>query len=115
MLPASSVDEVEILFPDPWHKKRHHKRRLIQAPFVQLLATRLRAGGLLHLATDWEPYAEHMLAVLDGCGLLENTVPGGGYATSPRFRATTRFEQRGARLGHTTRELLWRRINAVWR
>jgi tRNA (guanine-N7-)-methyltransferase len=113
MLPPGSIDEIEILFPDPWHKKRHHKRRLIQAPFVELLATRLRVGGLLHLATDWEPYAEHMLAVLKGCELLENANPAGDYAPSPRLRASTRFEQRGARLGHTTRELLWRRISAA--
>jgi tRNA (guanine-N7-)-methyltransferase len=110
MLAAGVVDEIEILFPDPWHKKRHHKRRLVQPPFVELLASRLRPGGLLHLATDWEPYAEHMLAVLQHCELLENTMPGGAYAPSPRLRTTTRFEQRGARLGHTTRELLWRRI-----
>jgi tRNA (guanine-N7-)-methyltransferase len=112
MVPGGAVDEIEILFPDPWPKKRHHKRRLLQPPFVELLATRLRTGGQLHLATDWEPYAEHMLAVLQGCALLENTAPAGGYAASPRPRASTRFEQRGARLGHTTRELLWRR-NAV--
>jgi tRNA (guanine-N7-)-methyltransferase len=112
MVPSGTVDEVEILFPDPWHKKRHHKRRLVQPPFVELLATRLHVGGLLSLATDWEPYAEQMLAVLRGCAMLENTAPGGGYASGLRLRASTRFEQRGARLGHTTRELLWRR-NAV--
>jgi tRNA (guanine-N7-)-methyltransferase len=105
-----SVDEVQILFPDPWHKKRHHKRRLIQPPFAALLASRLRPGGHLHLATDWQPYAEHMLEVLQLCHALENLQPGGGYYTSPRLREATRFENRGARLGHTTRELLYRRI-----
>lgn len=105
-----SLDEVQILFPDPWHKKRHHKRRLLQPPFVALLASRLRPGGRLHLATDWEPYAEHMLEVLQACHQLANLQPGGGYSESPRQRAATRFERRGARLGHATRELLYRRI-----
>jgi tRNA (guanine-N7-)-methyltransferase len=113
MLAPASLDEVQILFPDPWHKKRHHKRRLIQPEFVALLASRLRPGGLLHLATDWEPYAEHMQQVLNGCELLSCAVAGGGYATSRRLQATTRFEQRGDRLGHTTRELLWQRIVAA--
>jgi tRNA (guanine-N7-)-methyltransferase len=113
MVPGEAVEEIEILFPDPWPKVRHHKRRLLQPSFAELLATRLRPGGQLHLATDWEPYALHMLAVLQGCALLENTAPPGGYAISPRPRAATRFEQRGARLGHTTRELLWQRIAAA--
>jgi len=113
MLPPASIDEIQVLFPDPWHKKRHHKRRLIQPEFVDLLATRLVPGGRLHLATDWEPYAEHMLAVLAGCRLLENTVTTGSYAGNPRLRDSTRFERRGARLGHVTRELVWRRIRAA--
>jgi tRNA (guanine-N7-)-methyltransferase len=113
MVPDDSVDEIEILFPDPWPKARHHKRRLLQPSFAELLATRLRPAGQLHLATDWEPYALHMQAVLQECALLENTVPAGGYAISPRPRAATRFELRGERLGHTTRELLWQRITAA--
>jgi tRNA (guanine-N7-)-methyltransferase len=115
MIAAAAVDEIQILFPDPWHKKRHHKRRLIQPPFVELLASRLKPGGLLQLATDWEPYAEHMLSVLADCKLLENTKPTGGYAANPRVRASTRFERRGARLGHITRELLWQRIRVASR
>jgi tRNA (guanine-N7-)-methyltransferase len=104
-----TLDEVQILFPDPWPKKRHHKRRIIQPTFVELLATRLQSGGRVHLATDWESYAAQMLVVLDGCALLENTVTAGGFAPRPEYRAATRFEQRGTRLGHTVRDLAYRR------
>jgi len=107
-LPCASLDEVEILFPDPWPKKRHHKRRLIQPEFVTLVAARLRAGGLLHLATDWEPYAEHMLQTLEACGALANDTGSGGFA-SGMARSATRFERRGERLGHRVRELSFRR------
>jgi len=108
-IPHDSLDEVQILFPDPWHKKRHHKRRLIQKPFAESLARRLKTGGTLRLATDWEPYAEHMREVLDANSLLENVAPGGGYLERARERAPTRFEQRGERLGHEIRELAYRR------
>jgi tRNA (guanine-N7-)-methyltransferase len=108
-IPLDSLDEVQILFPDPWHKKRHHKRRLIQAPFADCVARRLKPGGLLQLATDWQPYAEHMREVLDACALLENVAPGGGFIERTRARAPTRFEQRGERLGHDIRELAYRR------
>ena len=108
-IPPNSLDEVQILFPDPWHKKRHHKRRLIQAAFVECVARRLKLGGLLRLATDWQPYAEHMREVLDACTLLENVAPGGGFIERTRERAPTRFEQRGERLGHDIRELAYRR------
>jgi tRNA (guanine-N7-)-methyltransferase len=106
----AALDELQILFPDPWHKKRHHKRRLIQAEFVNLAAGRLRVGGRLHLATDWEPYAEQMQAVLAACPLLENAVPGSDYAARPDSRVATRFERRGMGLGHVVRDLLWRRV-----
>jgi tRNA (guanine-N7-)-methyltransferase len=105
----ASLDEIEILFPDPWPKKRHHKRRLIQDGFVALLASRLALGGRLHLATDWEPYALQMLEVLGRCPALENCAADGGYAERPATRAATRFERRGERLGHATRDLLFRR------
>ena len=105
----AALDEIEILFPDPWPKKRHHKRRLIQDAFVELLASRLSAGGHLHLATDWEPYAEHMLEVLRRCPALENCDASGGYSALAAARAATRFEQRGLRLGHAVRDLLFRR------
>jgi tRNA (guanine-N7-)-methyltransferase len=108
-IPPASLDRVNVYFPDPWHKKRHHKRRLIQAPFVALVVSRLRPGGLLHLATDWEPYAEHMLEVLDAAPALSNCVPGGGFSPRPPERPRTKFEARGERLGHGVRDLLYRR------
>jgi tRNA (guanine-N7-)-methyltransferase len=101
---ADALDEVEILFPDPWPKKRHHKRRLIQAEFVRLVASRLGGGGRLRLATDWEPYAEQMRLVLDACPLLERD--GAAGATN---RAPTRFERRGTELGLTVHDLLYLR------
>src|ERR1700733_30320 len=95
-----SLHEVQLLFPDPWPKKRHHKRRLVQPEFVALAASRLRAGGRFHLATDWEPYAEEMLTVLSACDLLANCSAQGGFADTVVGRSATRFERRGARLGH---------------
>jgi tRNA (guanine-N7-)-methyltransferase len=108
-LPESCLDEVLVLFPDPWHKKRHHKRRLLNEAFVELLASRLKPGGLLRTATDWEPYAQQMLAVLGSCALLENTAADGGYVPRPEDRQMTRFERRGERLGHGVRDLAFRR------
>jgi tRNA (guanine-N7-)-methyltransferase len=107
----ASLDEVQLLFPDPWPKKRHHKRRIVQHEFVALVASRLRAGGRLHMATDWEPYAEEMLLVLNGCTLLANCAVGGGFiaAEAAGARRATRFERRAERLGHRVRELLFRR------
>ena len=100
-----SLDEVLILFPDPWPKKRHHKRRLVQAPFVRLLAGRLHPGGRLRLATDWHPYAEEMLATLSAEPALRNAAPGGEFASRSAERAPTRFEKRGERLGHSVWDL----------
>ena len=107
MLPEASLAGIHIYFPDPWPKKRHHKRRLIQAPFVALLATRLAPGGYFHCATDWEEYAEQMLAVLGAEPLLENTAP--GFAPRPDYRPLTKFEQRGLRLGHGVWDLVFRK------
>jgi tRNA (guanine-N7-)-methyltransferase len=106
-----SLSEVQLLFPDPWPKKRHHKRRLVQPDFIALLASRLSAGGRLHLATDWEPYAGQMLEMLSGCELLVNGAVGGGFidADAAETRRATRFERRGERLGHRVRELLFLR------
>jgi tRNA (guanine-N7-)-methyltransferase len=106
----ASIDEIQILFPDPWPKKRHHKRRLIQPAFSACLADRLTPGGLLRLATDWRPYADHMLEVLSGCGALENVAADGGFAAKSGERAPTRFELRGERLGHEIWELAFRRL-----
>jgi tRNA (guanine-N7-)-methyltransferase len=106
-----ALDEVLVLFPDPWHKKRHHKRRLIQPPFVELIASRLRPGGVLRLATDWEEYALQMLEVLDGASnRFANLSPTGDWMPRPDERAPTRFEKRGARLGHGVWDLGFRRI-----
>jgi tRNA (guanine-N7-)-methyltransferase len=108
-LPPQSLDELLILFPDPWHKKRHHKRRLIQPPFVALAVSRLKIGGVLRLATDWEPYAVQMLEVLSASEGLTNLAADGGYVEKPSERITTRFEKRGQRLGHGVWDLAFRR------
>ncbi len=104
-----SLAGVRIYFPDPWHKKRHNKRRLIQPDFVALLARKMQADGLLHLATDWVPYAEHMLEVLQAASDFENLAPDGGFVDQPAWRPGTKYEARGDRLGHETRDLLFRR------
>lgn len=107
MLPDGSLDGIHIFFPDPWPKKRHHKRRLIQPPLVRLLASRLKPGGYLHLATDWHDYAEQMLDVLAAEPQLENT--GTGFVARPAHRPQTKFEARGLRLGHGVWDLVFRR------
>jgi len=110
MIAPGTLDGLHIFFPDPWHKKRHHKRRLIQPPFVRLAAERLRPGGYLHCATDWEPYAQHMQSVLSSETLLANTSNSAdGYAPRPAYRPATKFEQRGLRLGHGVWDLVFRR------
>jgi tRNA (guanine-N7-)-methyltransferase len=109
-LAPDSLDEILILFPDPWHKKRHHKRRLIQPDFVELLAKRLRPQGVLRMATDWQPYAEHMLAVLNACGSFTNISPDGAFVPRDAARVLTRFEKRGQRLGHEVWDLEFRRL-----
>ena len=106
ILPAT-LGGVHIYFPDPWPKKRHHKRRLIQAPFIQLLASRLAPGAYIHCATDWEHYAEQMLEVLSGCNLLDNKYD--GFAPRPDYRPQTKFETRGLRLGHGVWDLIFTR------
>ena len=107
MLPPGSLAGVHVYFPDPWHKKRHHKRRLIQPAFVQQLASRLAPGGYLHCATDWQPYAEQMLQVLGAEARLRNTAA--GYAERPAWRPQTKFETRGLKLGHGVWDLLFTR------
>jgi len=109
-LAARCLDEVLILFPDPWPKKRHHKRRLIQGPFASLVAERLRPGGVLRLATDWLPYAQEMVAVLQGIPQLRNEAASGPFIERPADRAATRFERRGERLWHGVYDLAFRRI-----
>jgi tRNA (guanine-N7-)-methyltransferase len=113
MLPPGSLAGVRVYFPDPWPKKRHHKRRLIQPEFLDLVAGRLRTGAVLHCATDWEPYAEQMLELLSAHPGFENCRPDGGYAPRPAFRPLTRFESQGLDKGHPVHDLLFRRVPQV--
>jgi tRNA (guanine-N7-)-methyltransferase len=103
----ASFDEVLVFFPDPWHKKRHHKRRLIEASFVALAAAKLRGRGILRLATDWQAYAEQMLAVCNANPALESLSDDSTYVPRPNFRPPTRFERRGERLGHGVWDLAY--------
>lgn len=105
----AALDEVLLYFPDPWPKKRHHKRRIVQPAFVELVARKLRPGGVFRLATDWQDYAEHMLAVLEACAALRNLSSSGGHAPRPESRPLTRFELRGQRLGHEVWDLAFTR------
>jgi tRNA (guanine-N7-)-methyltransferase len=107
MLPEGSLSGIHVFFPDPWHKKRHNKRRLIQPPFVALLASRLKPGGYFHCATDWEEYGQQMLEVLSGEPTLENTAD--GFAPRPDYRPLTKFENRGLRLGHGVWDVIFRK------
>ena len=111
MIADASLDGVHIFFPDPWHKKRHHKRRLIQAEFVKLLCAKLKVGGYLHVATDWQEYAEWVLEVLNAEPQLQNTANDltSGYAEKPSYRPLTKFENRGIKLGHGVWDLVFRR------
>lgn len=111
MIAPGSLAGIHIFFPDPWPKARHHKRRLVQAPFVTLLASRLAPGGYLHCATDWEEYGQQMLDVLSAEPLLENTAA--GLAPRPDYRPLTKFENRGIRLGHRVCDVVFRRNNRV--
>jgi len=108
-IPGESLAGVRIYFPDPWPKKRHHKRRMIQPPFAALLAGRMKAGAVLHLATDWEPYAQHILEVMGQSGDFVNLASGGGFSPKPEWRPATKYEKRGKRLGHGVYDLLYRR------
>jgi tRNA (guanine-N7-)-methyltransferase len=115
MLPQHCLDGVHIFFPDPWHKKKHNKRRLIQAPLIAKLAARLKVGGYLHCATDWQPYAEQILEVLSAEPLLKNTALAAhpellGYAPKPHYRPLTKFENRGIKLGHGVWDVVFERI-----
>ena len=115
MLPLESLDGVHIFFPDPWHKKKHNKRRLIQSPLIAKLAARLKPGAYLHCATDWQPYAEQILEVLSAEPLLKNTADmadpaHNGYALKPGYRPLTKFENRGIKLGHGVWDVVFTRV-----
>jgi tRNA (guanine-N7-)-methyltransferase len=109
-VPDASLDQVLLYFPDPWPKKRHHKRRIVQPEFIALVARKLKSGGTLRMASDWQPYAEHMLATVGSCDLLRNESATDDYVARPDSRPPTRFECRGQRLGHGVWDLAFRRI-----
>tara|TARA_B100000508_G_C11435830_1_gene265959 strand:- start:412 stop:1101 length:690 start_codon:yes stop_codon:yes gene_type:complete len=111
-IPDESLDKVQILFPDPWHKKRHHKRRLIQADFIQLIHAKLKPGGTLHLATDWRHYAEHMMDIMNQSTGFKNAAGNNLYSPRPETRPTTKFEKRGLKLGHGVWDLIFVRDDA---
>jgi tRNA (guanine-N7-)-methyltransferase len=110
-IPESFLDGVHVYFPDPWHKKRHNKRRLIQPEFVSLLSSRIKPGGYWHLATDWQEYAEQMMEVLSAEPTLVNTASlPEGYTERPSYRPVTKFENRGIRLGHGVWDLVFKKL-----
>lgn len=109
----NSLDRVQIFFPDPWHKKRHHKRRIIQPDFIALVAHKLKPGGLLHMATDWQDYAQHMTDIMKLIGAFENISQDSDYVERPDYRPLTKFEQRGQRLGHGVWDLIYKRKGPV--
>ncbi|MBV7297840.1 tRNA (guanosine(46)-N7)-methyltransferase TrmB [Enterovibrio paralichthyis] len=111
MLPEQSLDTVQLFFPDPWHKKRHHKRRIVQAEFAEMLRSKLKIGGIFHMATDWENYAEHMVEVMDVAPGYKNTAVDGPYIPRPEERPLTKFEARGHRLGHGVWDMKYARIS----
>lgn len=110
-IPDASLDRLQLFFPDPWHKKKHHKRRILQADFVTVVANKLKPGGIFHLATDWEHYADHMLRVLSQCDQFENLSADNRFVERPDERPLTKFEQRGQRLGHGVWDLLFKQKN----
>lgn len=109
-IPDNSLDRLLLFFPDPWHKKRHHKRRIVQAGFIELLARKIRRGGCLHMATDWEDYAVHMLQVMEPSPAFHNCAGTGNFSPRPDYRPVTKFEQRGQRLGHGVWDLVFERV-----
>ena len=107
-VPDHSLDRVQLFFPDPWHKRKHNKRRIVQDKFIQQLAKKLKPGGIFHLATDWKDYAQHMLATLNDCDLFINLSDDNTFVPKPDTRPTTKFEKRGHRLGHGVWDLLFK-------
>lgn len=109
-IPDASLDGVQLFFPDPWPKKRHHKRRIVQPEFVQNIRRKLRIGGTFHMATDWENYAEHMMEVMSAAEGYRNCAGEGQYSPQPEWRPVTKFQQRGERLGHGVWDLIFERV-----
>lgn len=110
MIPDNSLARVQLFFPDPWHKSRHHKRRLVQLPFVELVRQKLQPGGVFHMATDWQPYAEYMLAIMNQAPQYHNLSDAHDYVPRPEYRPLTKFEQRGQRLGHGVWDLMFKKM-----
>jgi tRNA (guanine-N7-)-methyltransferase len=108
-IPDNSLARLQLYFPDPWHKNRHHKRRIVQPDFVRLVAQKLKHHGVLHMATDWQPYAEAMMEVASSCALLQNSAGAQQYSERPDYRPETKFERRGQQLGHGVWDLLFHR------
>lgn len=108
-IPDASIDTIQLFFPDPWHKKRHHKRRIVQSEFVQMLRQKLKIGGVFHMATDWENYAEHMLEVMSAAEGFANLATDNQYVPRPDHRPLTKFENRGVKLGHGVWDLMFKR------
>ena len=106
-IPDASIDRLQLYFPDPWHKKKHNKRRIVQPAFVKNLHPKLKQGGIFHMATDWQAYAEHMMEVMNATPDFKNTLAAGGFAHRPDYRPETKFERRGERLGHGVWDLLF--------
>jgi len=105
-IPPASMERIQLFFPDPWHKKRHHKRRILSPSFIELVSNRLQQGGVFHFASDWEDYADQALERLNQCTSMRNLSQEGGYSPRPEWRPLTKFEQRGQRLGHVVRDIL---------
>jgi len=110
-IPDGALDALYLFFPDPWHKKRHHKRRQVRPEWAQLVRRKLKSGGHLHMATDWQNYAEHMLEVLNAAEGFSNTSASGDYVEKPDYRPETKFERRGQRLGHGVWDLVFRKTH----
>ncbi|MGG6196308.1 tRNA (guanosine(46)-N7)-methyltransferase TrmB [Pantoea allii] len=110
MIPDNSLRMVQLFFPDPWHKARHNKRRIVQVPFAELVMRKLKLGGVFHMATDWEAYAEHMLEVMSSIAGYQNLSEDSTYVPRPETRPLTKFEQRGQRLGHGVWDLMFERV-----
>lgn len=109
-IPNESLSRVQLYFPDPWPKKKHHKRRILQADFIDLIRQKLQAGGLFHMATDWQPYAEHMLEIMEAATGFENVAGAHAFSPKPEYRPTTKFEVRGQKLGHGVWDLVYQKI-----
>ncbi|MDT0596093.1 tRNA (guanosine(46)-N7)-methyltransferase TrmB [Glaciecola petra] len=107
----ASLDRLQLFFPDPWHKKKHNKRRIVQVDFVEQIRQKLKIGGEFHMATDWQPYAEHMLEVMQQATLFENTSPTKDYVERPAYRPITKFEVRGQKLGHGVWDIIYKRVS----